>query len=343
MTTPGVAAHGAVGFMNAIKAMPARTASFAGYAGPVALFGAATLGTQAAQIGMAAARKHGRTDTDVYSRVEWRTDMSEAVVKPPNSTTFMPTIDCGVMTPGEGESASTVNDALRATTAMLTEKGIIPVCIGDSADALVPMIEGLRQVTGEEYFLYHLGGNTLMDTEDAPLTQIFRRGLNRNCLSLGNRGVTAHARQVRKQHEVRYGDYPALAWKGLFTVKDVRNQYPGFVVIDIGALDPAFAPGVATPESGGMTTRDLLHLIAALRGTRVMGVLITGFEPKYDVLRGRGDDAVPEDGLTALAMSKVTKEIINKCYSMSVQTTAEGHDLVRQMVSQGKAPEKFPE
>jgi hypothetical protein len=31
-----------------------------------------------------------------------------------------------------------------------------------------------------------------------------------------------------------------------------------FVSVDIGVLDPAFAPGTGTPEPGGMTSGDLL-------------------------------------------------------------------------------------
>ncbi|MGD1120232.1 MAG: arginase family protein, partial [Dehalococcoidales bacterium] len=34
-----------------------------------------------------------------------------------------------------------------------------------------------------------------------------------------------------------------------------------YLTIDIDVLDPAFAPGTGTPESGGLSTRELMELI----------------------------------------------------------------------------------
>jgi arginase family enzyme len=341
----------AAGFLSRLKTMPARTASFAGHPGPVALYGAqygtAEASDSAAHIALQAFQQHGMASgTDFYGEVEWHADLTKAVEKPPSSTTFMPTIDCGVLQlTGDGRES---NDAMRATTSLLTEKGIVPVCVSERRDAIVPMIEGIRQITGEEFFILHLGANTWMDTEDAPLTQVLRKGLGKNCLSIGNRGVSKFARQVRRQHEVRYVDHMALFHKGTFTVKDIRNQYPCFIAIDADVLDPAVAPGVARPEPGGMTLREMLHVLSVLRGTRVMGALITGFDPEYDILRGahRNDGAhqAPRwDGLTAMAMAKMTKEVLTKVYGISVLTAAEGHNAVEQLIAQGKVPSQYPD
>ena len=41
---------------------------------------------------------------------------------------------------------------------------------------------------------------------------------------------------------------------------------PVYVSIDIDVLDPAHAPGTGTPEAGGLTSRELLHMLRGLAG-----------------------------------------------------------------------------
>ena len=44
-----------------------------------------------------------------------------------------------------------------------------------------------------------------------------------------------------------------------------RERAPrAYLTIDIDVLDPAFAPGTGTPEPGGLSTRELLHLVRRL-------------------------------------------------------------------------------
>jgi len=52
---------------------------------------------------------------------------------------------------------------------------------------------------------------------------------------------------------------PSAFQRMLPTFRDVANVY---VTIDIDVLDPAYAPGTGTPEAGGLSTRDLLTLLA---------------------------------------------------------------------------------
>ena len=42
---------------------------------------------------------------------------------------------------------------------------------------------------------------------------------------------------------------------------DAVGDGPVFLTVDIGVLDPAFAPGTGTPEPGGMTTAELLWAV----------------------------------------------------------------------------------
>jgi agmatinase len=49
-------------------------------------------------------------------------------------------------------------------------------------------------------------------------------------------------------------------------------------------LDPAFAPGTGSPEAGGLTSRELLALLAGLScaGLAVAGADVVEVSPPYD-------------------------------------------------------------
>src|SRR6185295_2309009 len=48
------------------------------------------------------------------------------------------------------------------------------------------------------------------------------------------------------------------------------GDLPVYLSLDIDVLDPAFAPGTGTPESGGMTARELLRMLRNLNGLNLV-------------------------------------------------------------------------
>lgn len=75
---------------------------------------------------------------------------------------------------------------------------------------------------------------------------------------------------------------------------------PLFLSFDIDVLDPAFAPGTGTPEAGGLTSREALGYLRALRGLRFTGYDVVEVSPPYD---GRGAP-------TAVAAANVAFELL---------------------------------
>ncbi|MFC5750788.1 agmatinase [Actinomadura rugatobispora] len=57
---------------------------------------------------------------------------------------------------------------------------------------------------------------------------------------------------------------------------------PVYLSVDIDVLDPAFAPGTGTPESGGMTSRELLGMLRGLAGLNIVGADVVEVAPAYD-------------------------------------------------------------
>jgi agmatinase len=75
---------------------------------------------------------------------------------------------------------------------------------------------------------------------------------------------------------------------------------PLFLSFDVDVLDPAYAPGTGTPEVGGLTTREALGFLRALRGLRFSGYDVVEVSPPYD---GRGQP-------TAVAAANVAYELM---------------------------------
>jgi agmatinase len=65
-------------------------------------------------------------------------------------------------------------------------------------------------------------------------------------------------------------------------IRDRVGDHPVYVSIDIDVLDPAFAPGTGTPEIGGMTSRELVAILRAMRGLKIVGADVVEVAPAYD-------------------------------------------------------------
>jgi len=71
-----------------------------------------------------------------------------------------------------------------------------------------------------------------------------------------------------------------------------------YLTIDLDVLDPAFAPGVATPEPGGPSTVEILRLIRELGKLNVWAFDVVELVPPHD------------DGTAAFAAAKIIYELL---------------------------------
>lgn len=71
-----------------------------------------------------------------------------------------------------------------------------------------------------------------------------------------------------------------------------------YLTIDLDVLDPAFAPGVATPEPGGPSTLELLRLVRGLKQLNVVGCDVVELVPPHD------------NWTTAFAAAKLIYEVL---------------------------------
>ena len=64
--------------------------------------------------------------------------------------------------------------------------------------------------------------------------------------------------------------------------REVVGDGPTYISFDVDGLDPAFAPGTGTPETGGLTPREAQQILHGLRGIDVIGGDVVEVAPQYD-------------------------------------------------------------
>jgi arginase len=174
-----------------------------------------------------------------------------------------------------------------------------PLFIGGDHSVTYPIVAALHAVHGAPNVIHFdahpdlyddLQGNPL--SHASPFARIMERGHASSLRQYGIRTITPHQRaQVQRFgvhcHEMRHQPrWPAPAVAG-----------PVYVSIDLDCLDPAFAPGVAHHEPGGLSVRELLHLLQAIPG-QILGADVVEYLPQREV-----------QGITAVVAAKLAREL----------------------------------
>jgi len=64
--------------------------------------------------------------------------------------------------------------------------------------------------------------------------------------------------------------------------RSVVGDGPTYISFDVDGLDPAYAPGTGTPESGGLTPREAQAILHGLTGIDIVGSDVVEIAPRYD-------------------------------------------------------------
>lgn len=165
----------------------------------------------------------------------------------------------------------------------------------DGASARLPPEADLPRPrpAGDPARLVPVPGRTDRYSHACPFARIMEEGLCRRLVQVGVRTMTPHllAQAARFGVEVHGPD-------ACGTVPVERLEGPLYVSLDLDGLDPAFAPGVAHPEPGGLSVRDVIRLVHRIRAPLV-GFDVVEYNPLNDV----GD-------LTARVAAKLLKELV---------------------------------
>ncbi|TJZ97924.1 agmatinase [Actinacidiphila oryziradicis] len=171
------------------------------------------------------------------------------------------------------------------------------ITVGGDHTVALPLLRAVNRVHGP-VALVHFDAH--LDTWDtyfgASNTHgtVFRRAFEEGLLipdhsiHVGTRGPLYSRQDLADDTDfgfqvVRAGDLDLLGIDGVLDrIRTRVGDAPVYLSIDIDVLDPAFAPGTGTPEIGGFTSRELLHLLRGLSGELLVAADVVEVSPAYD-------------------------------------------------------------
>ncbi len=190
-----------------------------------------------------------------------------------------------------GEAIATIEAAARE----LTGEGRLLTLGGDHTIAL-PLLRAHHAQHGPLAVLHFDAHLDTWDTyfgepytHGTPFRRAAEEGLidGQHSLHAGIRGPLYSARDLPESADLGFATLHCTEFDGGLAAMAERmrerlGDRPVYVSVDIDVLDPAHAPGTGTPEAGGLSSRELLGMIRALRGANVVGADIVEVAPAYD-------------------------------------------------------------
>jgi arginase len=207
--------------------------------------------------------------------------------------------DAGDISPA---SARQIEDAVSS----LLAQGLRPLALGGDHSITFPIVTAIaREYSSLSILhfdahpdLYHdFRGNPL--SHASPFARIMEAKLAQRLVQVGIRTMNGHQREQADRFGVE-----VIEMKDLGDGLKLGFQTPVYVSVDVDALDPAFAPGVAHREPGGLTTRQVIEIIQSIDAPCVGGDIVE-FNPEMDPA-----------GMTAVVCAKILKELAAKMLTL---------------------------
>jgi len=186
---------------------------------------------------------------------------------------------------------------LHGAYADIVKDGCKPLTMGGEHTISYPILQALRDKYGPICLVFISAhsdsGDTMMGEKIAHGTPV-RRAIEEGCVDcarsvqIGLRGTGNTPNDYKWVQD--QGVRTVLAsecWHKSLTplmeeVKATVGSHPVYISFDIDGLDPAFCPGMGTPEIGGLTSIQALEIVRGCRGMNVVGGDMVEVSPPYD-------------------------------------------------------------
>ena len=183
----------------------------------------------------------------------------------------------------------------------------VPVCIGGEHTIALGVVRSLPKSVGVVSFDAHgdlrdeYGGSRF--SHATVLRRISEVVGTDGVFICGLRAICEEEMEFIQQHEIQKMSPWEIREIGLSKAAERVKAFTGnfdhvYLTVDSDALDPAFAPGVANPEFNGLTPHELVSLMSAVAGDRLIGFDLVEVCPNYDT------------GATAVAAARIMFEVI---------------------------------
>jgi len=143
------------------------------------------------------------------------------------------------------------------------EAGFPMITLGGDHSITYPIIKAVAEKYGAIDILQIDAHGDLYDNFEGdkyshacPFARIMEARLAKRLVQVGIRTLSTHQREQAARFNVDIREMKSLSLSDLKTFK-----HPLYISLDIDGIDPAFAPGVAHPEPGGLSSRQVIDLI----------------------------------------------------------------------------------
>ncbi len=182
------------------------------------------------------------------------------------------------------------------------------ISLGGDHSVSYPVIRAIHAVYGPLNILHIDAHGDLYDSFDGdphshacPFARIMEEGLAKRLVQVGVRTLNDHQREQAQRFGVEITEMKDFNPHNL-----PEFESPVYLSVDIDALDPSCAPGVSHQEPGGLTTRELLHIIQSVK-VPIIGADIVEYNPDRDLNK-----------MTAMVCVKIFREILSAMISNKV-------------------------
>ncbi|HHV07210.1 MAG TPA: agmatinase [Firmicutes bacterium] len=177
--------------------------------------------------------------------------------------------------------------AIGAAVGKLAQADKIPIILGGEHLLTWPVVEALVRLHGPELtvlqFDAHADLRSKYEGEELSHATALRHVASvvapSNIYQFGIRSATAEELSYAREHT---HFFPFQVVQPLTEVRQNLLNRPVYVSIDMDVFDPAFAPGVGTPEPGGQSVADMLTALQLLKGLNIVGADIVEVCPPFD-------------------------------------------------------------
>lgn len=177
--------------------------------------------------------------------------------------------------------------------------GAVPISLGGDHMVTGPIVAALAKVYGPINILHVDAHPDLYDdfegdplSHASPFARIMEAGRARRLVQFGIRTMNAHCRAQAERFGVE-----VIEMRNFAPDRVPIPAAPLYISIDLDGFDPAFAPGVAHHEPGGLSSRDVLQVLHRAPGP-IVGADIVELHPARDI-----------NGMTATLAAKLVKEL----------------------------------
>jgi len=189
---------------------------------------------------------------------------------------------------------------IQSRVGQLVDRGLRPLSLGGDHSITFPLVRAVSKRVPDLTILHFDAHPDLYDdfennrhSHASPFARIMEEKLAKRLLQIGIRTLNWHQREQAERFGVEI-----IEMRNVPALEKMKVQGPVYISFDMDVLDPAFAPGISHREPGGMSVREAITHLHAIKG-HVVGADLVEFNPAQDV-----------SNVTAMVAAKLVKELL---------------------------------